>query len=171
MSLFLVNSVSRVTSKKKERKREKVLVTQSCLTLCDRLHCSLPGSSVPGSFQGRILEWVTTSFFRGSSWLRVQTWVACTAGRSFAVWVARKAPIILEWVADPFSWGSSLPRNPVWVGLWHFRNSFYRLSHQGRHLKTFPNSCANILFYVSFLEDLHQSFFYVLEFTFFCVNC
>ena len=33
-------------------------VAQSCLTLCDPMDCSLPGSSVHGIFQARILEWV-----------------------------------------------------------------------------------------------------------------
>ena len=33
-------------------------VTQSCLTLCDPVDCSLPGSSVQGILQTRILEWV-----------------------------------------------------------------------------------------------------------------
>ena len=42
-------------------------VTQSCLTLCDPLDCSLPGSSVHGIFQARILEWVAISSSRGSS--------------------------------------------------------------------------------------------------------
>jgi len=32
---------------------------QSCLTLCDLMDCSLPGSSVLGILQARILEWVT----------------------------------------------------------------------------------------------------------------
>ena len=35
---------------------------QSCLTLCDPVDCSLPGSSVPGILQARILEWVAISF-------------------------------------------------------------------------------------------------------------
>ena len=37
----------------------------SCLTLCDSMDCSLPGSSVHGIFQARILEWVAISFSRG----------------------------------------------------------------------------------------------------------
>ena len=45
-------------------------VAQSCLILCDPLDCSLPGSSVRGIFQARILEWVAISFSRGSSWSR-----------------------------------------------------------------------------------------------------
>ena len=44
-----------------------VLVAQSCLTLCNHIDCSLPGSSVHGIFQARILEWVARSFSRGSS--------------------------------------------------------------------------------------------------------
>ena len=35
---------------------------QSCLTLCDSIDCSPPGSSVPGILQARILEWVAISF-------------------------------------------------------------------------------------------------------------
>ena len=45
-------------------------VTQSCLTLCDPLDCSPPGSSVHGIFQVRILEWVAISSSRGYSWHR-----------------------------------------------------------------------------------------------------
>ena len=42
-------------------------VVQLCLTLCDAMDCSLPGSSIHGNFQAWILEWVAISFFRGSS--------------------------------------------------------------------------------------------------------
>ena len=37
---------------------------QSCLTLCDPIDISLPGSSVPGILQARVLEWVAISFSR-----------------------------------------------------------------------------------------------------------
>ena len=37
-------------------------VTQSCPTLCDSMDCSLPGSSVHGIFQARVLEWAAISF-------------------------------------------------------------------------------------------------------------
>ena len=37
-------------------------VAQSCLTLCDPVDCNLPGSSVHGILQARILEWVAISF-------------------------------------------------------------------------------------------------------------
>ena len=56
-------------------------VTQSCPTLCNLMDCSLPGSSVDGIFQARVLEWVAFSFSKGSSWPRDQTWVFSIAGR------------------------------------------------------------------------------------------
>jgi len=37
-------------------------VAQSCPTLSDPMDCSLPGSSVHGIFQARVLEWVATAF-------------------------------------------------------------------------------------------------------------
>ena len=58
-------------------------VTQSCPTLCDPMDCSLPGSSVHGIFQARVLEWVATSFSRESSQLRDRILVSRIAGRCF----------------------------------------------------------------------------------------
>ena len=60
-----------------------LLVTQSCLTLCNPMDCSPPGSSVHGILQEGILEWVATPFCRGSSWPRDRTWVSCVAGGFF----------------------------------------------------------------------------------------
>ena len=51
----------------------EVKVAQSCLTLCDPMNCSLPGSSVHGILQARIVEWVAMPFSRGFSWPRDQT--------------------------------------------------------------------------------------------------
>ena len=50
---------------------------QSCPTLCNPIDCSLPGSSVHGIFQARMLEWVAISFSRGSSQPRGQNSVSC----------------------------------------------------------------------------------------------
>ena len=44
-----------------------MLVTQSCLTLCDPMDCSLKGFSHHGILRGRTLEWVTIPFSWGSS--------------------------------------------------------------------------------------------------------
>ena len=50
------------------------------LTLCDPIDSSLPGSSVHGILQARILERVAISFSRESSWSRDQIWVSCIPG-------------------------------------------------------------------------------------------
>ena len=64
---------------------------QSCLTLRDPMDCSLPGSSVHGILQERILEWVAVPFSRGSSQLRDQTDVSHTVGRFCTIWATREA--------------------------------------------------------------------------------
>ena len=43
------------------KKKKWSEVAQSCLTLCDPMDCSLPGFSVHGIFQARVLEWVAIS--------------------------------------------------------------------------------------------------------------
>ena len=60
---------------------------------CDPIDCSLPGSSVHGIFQARILEWVAMSISRGSSQPRAQTPIFCI-GRQIlyhcATWEAHR---------------------------------------------------------------------------------
>ena len=54
-------------------------VPRSCLTLCDPMDCSPPGSSIHGIFQARVLEWVAISFFKGFSWPRDGTRISCVS--------------------------------------------------------------------------------------------
>ena len=70
-------------------------IAQSCLTLSDPLDCSLPGSSVHGIFQARVLEWVALSFSRRSCQRKNWTWVSCVSciGRcALYHWATREAP-------------------------------------------------------------------------------
>ena len=53
---------------------------------------SLPGSSVHGILQARILEWVAMPSSRGSSQPRDWTWISCIAGRFFIMWATREVP-------------------------------------------------------------------------------
>ena len=69
-------------------------VAQSCLTLCNPMDCSLPGFSIHGIFQARVLEWVATPFSWGSSQPRDQTHVSCTVGRRFTLWATREAQVV-----------------------------------------------------------------------------
>ena len=72
-----------------------VLVTQLCPTLCDPIDCSLPGSSVHGILQARILEWFAILFSRASSQPRDRTWVSLQADLEFLTILAiREAPMI-----------------------------------------------------------------------------
>ena len=88
----------------------KVLAAQLCLTLCDPMDCSLPGSSVHGILQARILEWVAIYFPRESSPFRDWTQVSCTAGRFCTFCLPRK----------PWIW--ELDHNEGWtLKNWYFR--------------------------------------------------
>ena len=54
----------------------------------------LPGPSVHGILQVRILEWVSILFSRGSSQPRGWTWVSCIAGRFFTIWATREVHLV-----------------------------------------------------------------------------
>ena len=56
LKLFFINY--------QERRKQRGKVAQSCLTLCNSMDCSLPGSSVHGILQARILEWEVIPFSR-----------------------------------------------------------------------------------------------------------
>ena len=87
---------------REEKQETKVLVTQSCLTLCNPIAYSLPDSSVHGISQARILEWIAIPFFRGSSRSRdqTQTLVSC----------------IGRWVL--YHWALGKPQSPNFVGFY-----------------------------------------------------
>ena len=67
----------------------ELLVAQG-VWLCDPMGYSLPGSSVLGILQTRILERVDISFSRGSSQPRDRTLASCITGRFFTIWATRK---------------------------------------------------------------------------------
>ena len=52
---------------------------QFCLTFCDPMDCTLPGSSVHGILQARILQWVAMPCSRGSFRPRDQTHISCVS--------------------------------------------------------------------------------------------
>ena len=76
MSPFLLMSKSRY-KEFKSLAQSCACVAWLCLTLCNPMDCSLPGSSVHGISQARILEWVAISCSRRSSQHRDQTRVSC----------------------------------------------------------------------------------------------
>ena len=79
---------------------------QSCLTLCDPIDGSLPGSSVPGILKARTLEWVAISFSNAWKWkVKVKSlshfWLFATP------WTA----------ADQAPLSMGFPRQEYWSGV------------------------------------------------------
>ena len=70
---------------------KKVLVTQSCLTLCDPMDCSPSGSPVHANFQPRILEQVVIPSSRGSSQPRDWTCISCIGRWILYYWATKEA--------------------------------------------------------------------------------
>ena len=126
-----------------------VLITQSCPTLCDPLNCSLPGSSVLGILQARVLEWVAIFFSRGSS----RPWISYTAGRFFTTESPGKPwnPILETWdsVRQPGLMNNYGLRNPHW-----YCQNFAVLQP-----KPLPTSLLSYLLSFSLTQgtDLHHS--------------
>ena len=91
-------------------------VAQSCPTLCDPMNCSLPGSSLHGILQARVLEWVAISFSRGSSRPRDRIPVSCIPGRRFNLWATTEAHL-------PFIYSPSPSTASTWqLPLTHSKN-------------------------------------------------
>ena len=100
----MIHNVLEILASKTEEKHElwilidrdnivisyKVLVAQSCLTLCDPMGCSPPDSFVHEILQAGIVEWVAISFSRRSSFPKDQTQVSWVAGGFFAIWATRE---------------------------------------------------------------------------------
>ena len=94
-----------------ERHLRVVVVTQSCLSLCEPMDFSLSSSSVHGILQAEILEWVASAFSRGSSQPRDQTWVFGFADGFFTIW----------------SWEAQVKLEPVNSHCWQHRDSGCRV--------------------------------------------
>ena len=132
---------------------------QLCLTLCNPMDCSPPGSSVHGILQARILGWVAISSSKGSSqprdqalvvtiraWesgcerkavLRVSKGRACNAGRDFdpprTIWLE----LFISWAALDFLRLSAFPCNScvfpfflIWIGRGKHLNRSGLTSHE-----------------------------------------
>ena len=78
-------------------------VAQLCTTLWDPIDCSLPDSSIQKILQARVLDQVTISFSRGSSWARIQLRsLTHITDRCFTLWATREACLI-PWTLNYFT--------------------------------------------------------------------
>ena len=117
------------------------------------MDCSLAGSSVHGILQVRILEWAAISFSRGSSHPRDWTQVSCIAGKFFANWAMREAPV-LKWSFSG-DWGGqreekvgSIMVPSLWVSYGDFSLSSFCLKCQELECTVGGNSKENSGFHV-----------------------
>ena len=122
----------------KERKKESK-VAQACPTLCDPMDYSLPGSSVRGILQARVLEWAAISFSRGSSRPSDGTRVSRIAGRCFTLQATREANPI---------WLMSLQKGKFWtqkqtLGVWEHRGTTTLWSSRGLTIRTPRREACN----------------------------
>ena len=100
-------------------------VVLPCLTLCDPMGCSPPGSSVHGISQARIMEWVGISFSRRSSRLRDQTCISCISC------VGRQISLPLSHLGSPICDSSYLPNQAkpsLGLGLLDSESQVYQIS-------------------------------------------
>ena len=109
--------------------QQKSEVVQLCLTVCNPMDCSLPGSSVHEIFQARVVEWVAISFSRRSSRPRDWPWFSCIVGRRFTLWATRdpqKIVLKIYWAwpdpseQDPVSHTVSLSHQEASISLLSF---------------------------------------------------
>ena len=110
-------------------------VAQSCLTLCDPVDCSPPGSSVHGILQARILEWVVISFSRGSSRPRDRTRVSRIGGRHFNLSHQGSLKNKNTGVGCYSLLQETFPTQELNLGLPHCKQTLHRLSHQQENTK------------------------------------
>ena len=109
-----------------------VLVAQSCPTLCNTVNCSLPGFSVHGVSQARILKWVAIPFSRGSSWPGDWTWVSHTVGRLFTIWATWEDQLTPRIDQSAEETGVGLPSEATLVWLQHWSDSLGQLNRSSQ---------------------------------------
>ena len=123
------------------------LCAQSCLTLCNPMDYSLPGSSVHGTLQSRTLEWIAIPFSRESSRPKDRTRDPCIACTFFTIWATREAQLLKMFIQ--FCTLFSFPPNEIAIN----PNDCVSVSHN-YNLKLFPfccllSSCFHCIFYCS----------------------
>ena len=90
------------------------LVAQSCLTLCNPMDYSPPGSSVHGDSPGKNTEVGSLPLLQGIFPTQNQTQVSCLAGGFFTVWATREAQLSIDKYKNyPTVWKHSFPDNTV----------------------------------------------------------
>jgi len=109
------------------------LVAQSCLTLCDPIDCTPPGSAVHGDSPSKntgmgchALQEIFPTLRSNPGFLHFRQILYCPRHQ--------ESPIMLEWVAYPFFLQGNFPTQESNPGLLQCRRILYQLSYQGSPL-------------------------------------
>ena len=113
-------------------------VTQLYPTLCNLIDCSLPGSSIHGILQARILEWVAISFSRGPSQPRGRTQVSRIAGRCFNLWAVYSHSILQGIALVPGICNQSVQMNKRGISVREINQNSIHLSSRMKFLRAPP---------------------------------
>ena len=116
---------------KTEGRRKVKVKSLSRVQLCDPVDCGLPGSSVHGILQARILEWVAISFSRGSSQPRNRTWVFRIGGRHFNLWATREAYPKVGGEGDNRWRGGWMASPTQWTWVWASSGRWWKTGKPG----------------------------------------
>ena len=140
-----------------------VVVVQSlsqCLTLCNPMDCSPPGSSVHGISRARILKWVAISFSRESSLLRSQTRVSCIGRQILYHWVTWEVlSRQYNYISVFMFWVSCVLMKIVrkYNGMWELERSWNRGSLVILNFSFIKEEPLSLFSYFAFLLEI---FFY-----------
>ena len=107
----------------------------------------LPGPSVHGILQARILKWVSILFSRGFSQPRDWTWVPCIAGRFSTVWAIREVHLFHN-IMQRRSSRKDKVKFPVWIFIVTQR-IFYSTIHQKDGRKEDEKTISKICLFIN----------------------
>ena len=119
---------------------------QSCLTLCDPIDGSPPGSPIPGILQARTLEWLAISFSNAWKW-KVKVKSLSRVRLSVTPWTAAfQAPPSMGFSRQEYWSGVPLPRSK-WTNLSFIITTFLSIYSHKFHRYLWGSSCIKRLYY------------------------
>ena len=127
-------------------------VPKSCLTLCDLMDCSLPGSFLHGISQAGILEWFAISFSRGSSGYRGWTRISCIGSHILYHWIA--STVLPAWQAVFNACSTPLPLSLCTLEAWEVPSTSDVTQHRGGSFKCWLNQVLSHSVVSDFLWSL-----------------
>ena len=125
-------------------------VAQLCLTLSDPVDCSLPGSSVHGIFQARVLEWVTIAFSKMQS--------KDYLSKSQIIFRFYLGQVMLEWMSAD---GDAGTESNDWC---YFSDPWLWVNKLGDATRTFPKSKTWKLFFLVVFQVTSWKYFPLIIF-------